>query len=44
MHRADAKTVSLARVRVTPARVTLAYAAGSPCRARFGAELELGRA
>lgn len=44
MHREDAKTVSLSRVRVTPERVTLAYAAGSPCRARFAAELELARA
>jgi hypothetical protein len=44
MHRADAKTVSLSRVRVTAARVALAYAAGSPCRARFGPELELARA
>ncbi len=44
MHRADAKTVSLSRVRVTRERVTLAYAAGSPCRARFGRELELPRA
>jgi hypothetical protein len=44
MHRADAKTVSLSRIRVTSARVALAYAAGSPCRARFGPELELARA
>ena len=43
MHRADAKTVSLARVRVTRERVAMAYAAGSPCRTRFGAELELAR-
>jgi transport and Golgi organization protein 2 len=41
MHRADAKTVSLTRVRVTPGRVSMAYAAGSPCRSRFGAALEL---
>jgi hypothetical protein len=43
MHRSDAKTVSLTRVCVTPARVALAYAAGSPCRARFGRALELAR-
>src|SRR5262249_18137133 len=39
MHRPDAKTVSLTRVRVTRERVSMAYAAGSPCRARFGAAL-----
>lgn len=44
MHRPDANTVSLSRVRVTRERVTMAYAAGSPCRASFGAELELARA
>jgi uncharacterized protein with NRDE domain len=44
MHRADAATVSLARVRVDRARVAMAYAPGSPCRSRFGAELELARA
>ncbi|MFI5317616.1 MAG: NRDE family protein [Myxococcota bacterium] len=44
MHRADARTVSLSRVRVTRERVALSYAAGSPCRARFGRELELARA
>jgi hypothetical protein len=43
MHRADAKTVSLTRVRVDRARVAMAYAPGSPCRARFRAELELAR-
>ena len=43
MHRADAKTVSLARVRVDRARVAMAYAPGSPCRARFHPELELAR-
>jgi Transport and Golgi organisation 2 len=43
MHRADAKTVSLARVRVTRERVAMAYAPGSPCRTRFGAALELAR-
>jgi hypothetical protein len=43
MHRADAKTVSLTRVRVDRARVAMAYAPGSPCRTRFRAELELAR-
>jgi len=43
MHRRDAKTVSLVRVRVTRERVAMAYAAGSPCRTRFGAELEVAR-
>ena len=44
MHRADAVTVSLARVRVDRARVAMAYAPGSPCRSRFDSELELARA
>lgn len=44
MHRADAVTASLTRVRVSRARVAMAYAPGSPCRARFRAELELPRA
>jgi hypothetical protein len=44
MHRADAKTVSLARVRVSRGRVAMAYAPGSPCRSRFGEELEVARA
>jgi transport and Golgi organization protein 2 len=44
MHRADAKTVSLARVRVSRDRVAMAYAPGSPCRSRFRGELEIARA
>ena len=44
MHRADAETVSLTRIRVTPERVGLAYAPGAPCRTAFGPELELARA
>ena len=44
MHRADAETVSLSRIRVGSRRVAFAYAAGAPCRAVFGAELELARA
>jgi hypothetical protein len=43
MHRSDSVTVSLARVRVDRARVAMAYAPGSPCRSRFGAELGLAR-
>lgn len=43
MHRAEAETVSLSRIRVTSDRVALAYAAGAPCRARLGPELELRR-
>ena len=44
MHRADAETVSLSRIRVTPERIAFAYAPGAPCRTPFGPELELARA
>jgi hypothetical protein len=43
MHRADAETVSLSRVRVTRSRVAFAYAPDAPCRAALGPELELRR-
>lgn len=43
MHRADAETVSLSRVRVAPERVSFAYAPGAPCRAALEPELELHR-
>jgi len=43
MHRADAKTQSLARVRVSRSRVAMAYAPGSPCRSRLRPDLELAR-
>jgi hypothetical protein len=32
MHRADAETVSLTRITVSPSLVTLSYVAGAPCR------------
>lgn len=43
MHRADARTVSLTRVRVTPAAVEMAYAAGPPCRVALSRPLTLTR-
>jgi hypothetical protein len=43
MHRPDAETVSLSRIRVTPTRVAFAYAPGAPCRSRLGPELGLRR-
>lgn len=44
MHRSDAKSVSLSWVRVAADEVTFLYAAGSPCKAPFGAPLVLERA
>jgi hypothetical protein len=35
MHRPDARTVSLSRVRVEPSRIAFDYRTDSPCRARF---------
>lgn len=43
MHRDDARTVSFCRVRVTPARVAMAYADGPPCRTPVGDALTLAR-
>lgn len=43
MHRADARTVSLTRVRVTSAAVEMAYAGGPPCRTELGPPLSLLR-
>jgi len=43
MHRADAETVSLSRIRVGPDRVAFAYAPGAPCRTPFGPEEVLAR-
>jgi hypothetical protein len=43
MHRADAETVSLSRVRVTPDHVAFAYAPGAPCRTPFASEQVLRR-
>lgn len=43
MHRDDARTVSLTRVRVTRAAVEMAYAAGPPCRATLSRPLTLMR-
>jgi len=43
MHRPDAKTVSLTAIEVTPEKVTLAYAGGSPCVTALAAPVELAR-
>lgn len=43
MHRLEARTVSLTHVAVTPERVAMAYADGSPCRAPLGAPVILER-
>lgn len=43
MHRDDARTVSLTRVRVTPATVEMAYAGGPPCEVELPRPLILRR-
>ena len=43
MHRDDARTVSLTRVRVTAAAVDLSYAGGPPCRTELSPPLTLNR-
>lgn len=43
MHRPEAGTVSLCHMRVDAERVTMAYAAGPPCRHRLGPPLALAR-
>lgn len=43
MHRPEARTVSLCHVRVDADRVSMAYAAGPPCRHRLGAPSTLAR-
>lgn len=41
MHRADARTVSLSRIRVTKAEVQFSYEAGPPCESTSAEELSL---
>ncbi len=43
MHRVEARTVSLCHVGVSPARVTMAYADGAPCRTPLSPPLALAR-
>jgi hypothetical protein len=43
MHRAEAATVSVSHVRVTPREIALRYADGPPCANPFGDWLTLPR-